>query len=111
MRRGVMAPNLFAPFRIDGRVHGVAGAEFSGNQPPVMRDRVARVLRVGHFEDGIAARDATVVADLTALLGVERRAVEHYPRFGAGLDLLGGPARRQDGEDRSVGLESPRSEE
>ena len=101
-----MAADLFAPFRIYLGVHGVAEREHAANEPPVVRDRLACELRVGHFEHGAGGRrDAAAVADLAALLGVERGAVEDDLRLDPGVDRVDASAAGEDRQHGAVGFE------
>src|SRR5579872_2650855 len=77
VRRGVMTPNLFPPYRIDCSVDAFTASQNSRAQCTVMRNRIAGVLRVGYVEDRLSGRQHSMIADLTAALGVERRTIQN----------------------------------
>src|ERR1700733_7928643 len=98
----MVAADLGAPLREPQRLDNIADGERAAPHDAVMHDRVVRALRIGHVETGIAGSDLAAVADLTALLGVERRAVEDQLGVGALLDPLDRRAVNQDCEDRTA---------
>ena len=78
MRGGVVQGDVAAALGVDASAHGVALAEYAGNDPPVVQVLVASLGGVFHLESragGGAHRPA--VADLSAGFGVEGSRIEH----------------------------------
>src|SRR5579875_1095886 len=106
MRRRVMAPDLLAPHRVDGRVRALAATKEAGAHLAVVGDGLAGVLRIGDVKNRLTGGNRPAVADLTALFGIERRVVEDDLRRFAGDDLVDRLAVAQQHHDLAVGFQA-----
>ena len=105
MRRGVVAPDLAPPPVEDGRGDAFADRNLAALDGTGVCDRFAHVLRVVDFEEAAFARDRTAVADLSAALRVERRAIEQEDAAFAGSKRLHRLIVAQNRNDVALGFE------
>src|SRR5579872_3292958 len=73
----MMAANLLSPPVVNHRLRAFTERERAALHDAVMRDRIAHVLRVFNLEDCTVSTQLSAIADLSATLGIERRAIEN----------------------------------
>src|SRR5690606_32173500 len=102
VRRRMVEANRFAPLAVDRGVEPVADAHGAAGDRADVAERRAELLRILDAKlAAVRAAKLAGVADLTAALGVERRAIEHDGAARARVEPLDGMAvgviERRDG--------------
>src|SRR3984957_4796200 len=77
VRRRVVPPYLAPPRFKNAGTDAIAGRKYSMGDAAVVRDRFAHVLGIAHVEDRVVAHDSSAIADLSAALRIERRAIQN----------------------------------